>query len=92
MYQGEKQEKILTALEKLYYRHNVSREIKEVPTLNSGIFIHMITGAAEYYQHNASSSFCNRHYKHQAIDFIQSTNTKLIVITLVIFFVEGTAS
>jgi len=40
MYQGERQEKILTVLEKLYYRHNVSTEIKEVPTLNTGIFIH----------------------------------------------------
>lgn len=55
MNQGERQEKILTALEKLYYRQNVSTEIKEVPTLNSGIFIHMITGDGEYYQHNASS-------------------------------------
>jgi len=77
---------------KLYYRHIVSTEIKQVQTLNSGVFIHMITGAGDYYQHNASSSFCNRHYKHQAIDFVQSTNTKLIVITLVIFFVEGTPS
>jgi len=40
---------------KLYYRHNVSTEIKEVPTLNSGIYIHKTTGAGEYYQHNASS-------------------------------------
>jgi hypothetical protein len=40
MYQGERQEKILTVLEMLYYRHNVSTEIKEVPTLNTGIFIH----------------------------------------------------
>jgi hypothetical protein len=51
----ERQGKILTALEKLYYRHNVSTEIKDISTLNSGIFIHMITGAGEYYQHNASS-------------------------------------
>jgi len=55
MYQGERQEKILTVLETLYYRHSISTEIKEVPILNSGRFTHMITGAGEYYQHNASS-------------------------------------
>jgi len=55
IYLGERKEKILTALEKLYYRHNVSTEIKETPTLNSGTFIHTTTGAGEYYQHNASS-------------------------------------
>lgn len=55
MYQEKRQEKILTVLEKFYYRHNVSTDIKQVTTLNSGIFIHMIKGAGEYYQHNASS-------------------------------------
>jgi hypothetical protein len=55
MYIGERKEKILTALEKLYYRHKTGTEIKEVPTLNSGIFIYITTGGGEYYQHNASS-------------------------------------
>jgi hypothetical protein len=55
MYQGERQEKVSTALEKLYYRHIVTTEIKEVPTTNLDIFMHMTIQAGGNYQHLTSS-------------------------------------
>jgi hypothetical protein len=52
-----------------------------------------MTGAGEYYQHNASSrQFLKQTLQTPCNDFVQNTNTKLIVITLVTFFVEGTPS